>query len=204
MKGHLKQKNSGREGGKDSKVHARDEGNKINKQFFLQEMKKFLPEHRDSKETSNMEKVFEKLFNRFKIQKCEIKQHFDQNTGMNQKIKLLLDKRHSYISEITNKEGDKLEPVVDVYEIIIALCIYIQLEFKERLLLLFDVTDVDNDGYINEKEIKNLIYTVNLNFAEEDRPINTRSSILNQSLASVKAKNIYDSIIYHVTITNLC
>jgi len=87
LKGHLKQKNSG---GKDYKVHARDEGNKINKQFFLQEMKKFLPEHRDSKENSNMEKVFEKLFNRFKIQKCVINQHFVQNTGMNQKIKLLL------------------------------------------------------------------------------------------------------------------
>jgi len=87
-----------------------------------------------------------------------------------------------------------------VYELIIALCIFIQLEFKDRLLLLFDVTDVDNDGYINEKEIKKLIYTVNLNFAEEDRPINTYSSILNQSLASVKAKNIYESVLYYVCI----
>ncbi len=109
-------------------------------------------------------------------------------------IYLLLEKKYSYISDIVNEEKE----IIDVYELIIALCIYIQLEFKERLLLLFDVTDVDNDGYINEKEIKKLIFTVNLNFSEEDRPINTHSSILNQSLASVKAKNIYNSVLYDV------
>jgi Ca2+-binding EF-hand superfamily protein len=92
------------------------------------------------------------------------------------------------------------EEQIEAYELITALCIYARVSFKNKIKLLFEVTDVDDDGYINEDEIKKLIFTVHLNFSEEISPVDCKSYTLSQSLACIKAQQILDMIINYVTI----
>lgn len=92
------------------------------------------------------------------------------------------------------------EEQIEAYEVIIALSIYARISFKNKIKLLFEITDVDDDGYINEDEIKKLIYTVHLNFSEEICPIDCKSYTLSQSLACIKAQQILDMIINYVSI----
>ena len=93
---------------------------------------------------------------------------------------------------------DEEEEQVEAYEVIIALCIYARINFKNKIKLLFEVTDVDDDGYINEDEIKKLIFTVHLNFSEETSPIDCKSFTLNQSLACIKAQQVLDMVLNYV------
>jgi hypothetical protein len=87
---------------------------------------------------------------------------------------------------------------IDVFEIAIALSIYIKCDFKEKIRLLFDITDVDEDGYINENEIRYMITTVNFIFSDEESLISSNSSIVNQSLASIKSQQIINMIMKYV------
>jgi Ca2+-binding EF-hand superfamily protein len=95
---------------------------------------------------------------------------------------------------------DEDEEQIEAYEVIIALCIYARVNFKNKIKLLFEITDVDDDGYINEDEIKKLIFTVHLNFSEEISPIDCKSYTLSQSLACIKAQQILDMIINYVNV----
>ena len=61
--------------------------------------------------------------------------------------------------------------------------------------LLFDITDVDEDGYINEAEIKSMIFAINFIFCDEDSALKSNSSIINQSLSTIKSQIMFNSIV---------
>ena len=74
---------------------------------------------------------------------------------------------------------------------------FVKCYFSEKLKLLFDITDIDDDGFINDTEVKKLIFTVNLLFYEEAHPSCTGSTILSNSLASIRAKKSFNMIMKH-------
>ena len=120
-------------------------------------------------------KLYEKIFERFKVLKAEVN-HNCKIDG------------NYFINRIYSEEE------IDIYEISCALACFIKCYFSEKLKLLFDLTDIDDDGFINEYEVKKLIYTLNLLFHEESNPSGIDSTILTQSLASIKAKKSFNLI----------
>ena len=144
----------------------------LKKNQFIQIMKNsFLP---DDKFT----KLYEKIFNRFKILKAEVNRDHKIDNSY-------------FISRIFSEEE------IDIYEISCALACFVKCYFSEKLKLLFDITDIDDDGFINDTEVKKLIFTVNLLFYEEAHPSCTGSTILSNSLASIRAKKSYNMIMKH-------
>jgi Ca2+-binding EF-hand superfamily protein len=73
-------------------------------------------------------------------------------------------------------------------------------DFKEKMQLLFDITDVDSDGYINQVEIKNIINNSYFIFSDEECSLPTNSSIVNHSLATLKAQQVIDKLFFYVII----
>ena len=144
----------------------------LKKNQFIQVMKNSFPS--DEK----FIKLYEKIFNRFKLLKAEI--------NHNNKID-----NNYFINRIFSEEE------IDIYEICCALACFVKCYVNEKLKLLYDLTDIDDDGFINENEVKKLIYTVNLLFYEEANPSCTGSTILAQSLASIKSKKSFNLIMKH-------
>ena len=145
----------------------------LKKSHFIQVMKNSFPTNNEK-----FIKLYEKIFNRFKIFKAEI--------NHNHKIE-----NNYFINRIFSEEE------IDIYEICCALACFVKCYFCEKLRLLYDLTDIDDDGFINENEVKKLIYTVNLLFYEESNPSCTGSTILSQSLASIKSKKSFNMIMKH-------
>ena len=144
----------------------------LKKNQFIQIMKiSFLP---DDKFT----KLYEKIFNRFKILKAEVNRDHKIDNSY-------------FISRIFSEEE------IDIYEISCALACFVKCYFSEKLKLLFDITDIDDDGFISDTEVKKLIFTVNLLFYEEAHPSCTGSTILSNSLASIRAKKSFNMIMKH-------
>lgn len=123
-------------------------------------------------------KLYEKIFNRFKILKAEInRDHKIENSY--------------FISKIFSEEE------IDIYEICCALACFVKCYFSEKLKLLYDLTDIDDDGFISDSEVRKLIYTVNLLFYDEAHSSVTDSTILSNSLASIRAKKSFNMIMKH-------
>jgi hypothetical protein len=160
---HLEMKNLSRDGGE----------SKLRKDTFLSLMKNIF-----TSSLYDLDQVFELLFRRFKIVKCEIKS--DTTTNKSDLY---------YINDIFTEEKE-----IDVYEIACALCVFLKCDYKEKMQLLFDITDVDEDGYVNEQEIINMIFCVNFIFSDEDSQLRTKSSVINQSLATIKSQQVFNSI----------
>ena len=145
---------------------------RLKKNQFIQIMKSSFPN--DEK----FIKLYEKIFNRFKLLKVEI--------NHNHKIE-----NNYFINRIFTEEE------IDIYEICCALACFVKCYFTEKLKLLYDLTDIDDDGFISENEVKKLIYTVNLLFYEESNPSCTDSTILSNSLTSLKSKKCFNMIMKH-------
>jgi hypothetical protein len=145
---------------------------RLKKNHFFQVMKNSFPNN------EKFTKLYEKIFNRFKILKAEI--------NHNHKIE-----NNYFINRIFSEEE------IDIYEICCALACFVKCYFCEKLKLLYDLTDIDDDGFISENEVKKLIYTVNLLFYEEANPSCTGSTILSNSLASIKSKKSFNMIMKH-------
>lgn len=146
---------------------------RLKKNHFIQIMKTSFPSSNE-----NFIKLYEKIFNRFKILKAEI--------NHNHRVE-----NNFFINRIFSEEE------IDIYEICCALACFVKCYFFEKLKLLFDLTDIDDDGFISENEVKKLIFTVNLLFYEEANPSCTGSTILSQSLASIKSKKSFNMIMKH-------
>ena len=116
--------------------------------------------------------LYEQLFRRFNTLKCEIK---CQNRKSD----------NYFISNISNEDE------VNTYEFTCALICFSKNNFNDKLKLLFEITDKDDDGYINEIELKIMIYVINSLFSEEEKPIDSNSTIIHQSLASIKSRQCY-------------
>lgn len=119
--------------------------------------------------------IYELLFNRFKTIKCQLKN---------------LNKNYNSFFIHNIYEEDE----IPIYEVSCALCCFIKCEFQSKLHLLFNLTDIDDDGYISKSEIKKLIYTINSIFSKEESGIDTNSTIIFQSLASIKSKRYYQML----------
>ena len=146
---------------------------RLKKSHFIQVMKNSFPTNNEK-----FIKLYEKIFNRFKILKAEINHNHKTENNY-------------FINRIFSEEE------IDIYEICCALACFVKCYFCEKLRLLYDLTDIDDDGFISENEVKKLIYTVNLLFYEEANPSGIGSTILSQSLASIKSKKSFNMIMKH-------
>ena len=174
---------------------AKDSENKINNQNFLTIMKHII---KDTQNYILIEPILEKIFFRFKSVKCLL-----ASETLNVKEKD--DREKQKKKERNDKDKDKVfflnqiisdEKEAEVYDISVVLSLFMKCSFDEKIEVLFNITDIDKDGYINEKEIKKIIFSVNNIFSDEQCPIIVESSIISQSLASIKANQIYNQIIY--------
>jgi Ca2+-binding EF-hand superfamily protein len=137
------------------------------------------------------DKIFDLLYKRFQNIKYDIKLDRIKNNN-------LMSENEKDCFSITNILNDEKE--LDVYEISVALIIFTKYDFKEKIQLLFHITDVDSDGFINQNEMKNIINTCHHIFADEEN--SSKSSIVNQSMAGIKANQIIEKILYYVYIIN--
>ena len=122
----------------------------------------------------NINEVYELYFLRFREIKCIIKNN----------------KTVFYLTDF------KPENFINTYNIICSLIIFLKSCFDNKIRLLFNLTDIDEDGFLNENEIRNMITTCNFLFCEEGNIINTNSSILAQSLTNYKVNEIIKEILY--------
>ena len=144
---------------------------KLKKSQFLQIMKTTFPGY------SEFQPLYELLFNRFKVLKAKMIHNQRQDSY--------------FIYNISSEDE------IDIYEISCALACFVKCFFFEKLQMLFDLTDVDDDGFISANEVKKMVYTLNYIFCQEENNIGIDSQILSQSLASIKAKKAFAMIMKH-------
>lgn len=118
--------------------------------------------------------IYELYFLRFREMKCIVKNN----------------KAVFYLTDF------KPENYINSYNVICSLTIFFKNCFENKIKLLFNITDIDEDGFLNESEIRQMITTCNFLFCEESNIINTNSSILAQSLMNIRVNNILKEILY--------
>ena len=91
--------------------------------------------------------LYEKIFNRFKLLKCRI-------------VYNPIYENYFITSIFSNEE-------IDIYEINCALACFIKCFFRQKMRILFNLSDTDEDGFINETEVKKMIYTINVIIVRE-------------------------------------
>ena len=133
--------------------------------------------------------IFNLIYEKFKEKKCVFKKIYNRNSNQIQQYKNKNNFFYS-LSEIytTGK--------IDVYVVELFLCAIIKTKFKIKLEAMFYITDIDFDGLISEKEIKKLIFTIYQIFSDESSQFPSDSSLIKQSLSSMKAKKIYYEIMH--------
>ena len=134
---------------------------KISHKIFIQIMEEIF-----SEENKNYKDLFELIFNRFKTLKCW----------------MIGNKETFFITKLVH------EDTINIYDLMYGLAIYMKCEYKEKIKVLFKLTDNDDDGLISKQELIKLISIVNYIFSEEESPIHTGSSILCQSITTLKIK----------------
>ena len=144
---------------------------KIKKSVFIQIMKNVFPGK------TEFLPLFEQIFNRFKLLKCKI--IYNQKND------------NYFINNIYSNDE------IDLFEINCAFACFIKCFFFEKLKILFDLADIDEDGFINGSEVKKLIYTLNYIFCREENNLNIESTVILLSLASIKAKKSFNLIMRH-------
>ena len=151
--------------------HIKEKTTKINKQTFMAVFKKIFSLDK------NYIDIYELFFKRFKNKKCMFK------TEKNKENYILYD-------IISTDE-------IDIYNIEIALIVFYKCDFFKKIKMIFELTDIDNDGLINEVEIKKMIFTINNLFPKDVNQFKADSHLINQSLSNIYAKEIYRSIMYN-------
>ena len=125
-----------------------------------------------------LNKICELIFERLKEKKCV----FEMNGYFSSKNYALAD--------IISTEK------IEIMKIQLFLCVIMMTNFKTKLEAMFTVIDTDNDGLINEAEIKKLIITMNKLFCEESKEKFSKSSLIQQSLSNFKANKILSKLFY--------
>lgn len=142
---------------------------RISKEGFLLSMNKAFSS------SNQFKQLYELIFNHFKSYTCIVKS--------NKKNEIFR------LSDISSTEE------IEIYDISSAFVVFSKTHFKDKMNLLFNITDLDDDGLINEREIKKMIFTVNLLFCQEDANYKASSKLIHQSLAKLQAKKIIKMII---------
>lgn len=122
--------------------------------------------------TNDFTEIFDLIFNRFQKIKCIMKN----------------DKKVFYLTNMVPQNK------IETYIIVCFLTIFIKCRIIDKIKLLFELSDIDDDGFLNKNEIKHMISTINFMFSEENSLINTNSSILAQSLMNIKVKEKINKI----------
>ena len=134
----------------------------INYDIYMESMTEIFKKY--NKE-NDFKSIFDLIFNRFQKIKCILKNN----------------KTVFYMTEMVRKNE------IETYIIACFLTILIKCKIFDKIKLLFNLTDVDDDGLLNKNEIKLMISTINFLFCENSE-ININSSILSQSLMNIKVK----------------
>lgn len=155
-----------------------------NKQNYFQILKKktsfksddsYSSDDENSKdENSSFNDLYYLLFQRFREIGCVVKNN----------------KNIFYLTDFNKKN------FISSYNLVCVLTMFLKIPFDNKIKLLFELTDNDDDGYINKKEIEKMLTKVNQLFGEENKNIITNSSIASQSLASIKINNILSELFY--------
>jgi len=125
-----------------------------------------------------LNKICELIFERLKEKKCV----FEMNEYSSNKNYALAD--------IISTEK------IEIIKIQLFLCVIMMTNFKIKLEMMFRIIDTDNDGLINEAEIKKLITITNKLFYEESKEKFSKSSLIQQALANYKANKILSKLFY--------
>ena len=83
---------------------------------------------------------------------------------------------------------------INTYNIICSLVVLMKSPFNRKIKLLFQLSDVDEDGFLNEMEIRHMITTCNFLFCEERNGLSMNSTIISQSLMNIKVNEILKQI----------
>ncbi len=143
---------------------------KITHKIFIKIMEENFSEENNNKDYKDL---FELIFNRFKTLKCW----------------MIGNKETFFITKLVH------EDTINIYDLMYGLAIYMKCEYKEKIKVLFKLTDNDDDGLISKQELIKLISIVNYIFSEEESPIHTGSSILCQSITTLKIKEAIDLLL---------
>ena len=100
------------------------------------------------------------------------------------------DKNVFYLTDI------KPENYISTFNLIYSLTIFLKCPFYNKLKLIFKFTDIDEDGFLGEKEILNMISNINFLFCEEINTVKTNSSLVSQSLMNLKLNNVMKELLY--------
>ena len=125
-----------------------------------------------------LNKICELIFERLKEKKCV----FEMNEYFSTKNYALAD--------IISTEK------IEIIKVQLFLCVIMMTNFKLKLKTMFTIIDTDNDGLINEAEIKKLITMTNQLFYEESKEKFSKSSLIQQALANFKANKILSKLFY--------
>ena len=155
------------------KVKNKENSQKINKSNFISICQNIF--------TSNnpyFNNIYELIFERFKEKKCIFSTNipFSPNTYS--------------LSDIISTEK------IELFVIGIFFSVIMHTEFKKKIETMFFISDSDNDGLVNEKEIKKLIFASNMLFCEQTSQINSRSRLIQQSLSHLNAEKAFDILLY--------
>ena len=134
----------------------------INYDIYLESMTQIFKKYNKS---NDFKYIFDLIFNRFQKIKCILKNN----------------KTVFYLTEMVHKNA------IETYIIACFLTILIKCGIVDKIKLLFKLTDIDDDGYLNKAEIKKMIATINFLFCGNSE-ININSSILSQSLMNINVK----------------
>ena len=145
----------------------------INYKIYIESITQIFKKYNKDK-NHNFKDIFDLIFYRFQKIKCIMKN----------------DKKVFYLINMVPQN------CIETYIIVCFLTIFIKCRIIDKIKLLFELTDIDDDGFLNKSEIKQMISTINFMFCEENALINTNSSILAQSLMNIKVKEKLNKIMY--------
>ena len=143
----------------------------ITYKIYMESMTQLFNKYNKDK-TNDFTEIFDLIFNRFQKIKCIMKN----------------DKKVFYLTNMVPQNK------IETYIIVCFLTIFIKCRIIDKIKLLFELSDIDDDGFLNKNEIKHMISTINFMFSEENSLINTNSSILAQSLMNIKVKEKINKI----------
>ena len=125
-----------------------------------------------------MNSIFELIFERLKEKKCVFK------------INYPFSKNNYALTDIISIEK------IDIFKVQLFLSAIMLTNFKTKIETMFNIIDTDNDGLINEEELKQLILKTNKLFYQESKEKFSKSSLIQQALSNFKANKALSKLLY--------
>ena len=125
-----------------------------------------------------MNSIFELIFERLKEKKCVFK------------INSPFSKNNYALTDIISIEK------IDIFKVQLFLSAIMLTNFKTKIETMFNIIDIDNDGLINEEELKQLILKTNKLFYQESKEKFSKSSLIQQALSNFKANKALSKLLY--------